>query len=246
MGIREAMSKTPFFPFENTITIDERQFTPEQVLQGISSQLVDERKVKLFESVKNRCFDYPIVCENLYDTGNINAIIRSAENFGLANIHIIESIRTKISARTTQGAHKWVEISKWQQGPECFQSLKNQGFQLVATTLSERSHSFYDLDFNKPYALILGNEKDGVSPIAQEMADHHVLIPTVGLSQSFNVSVAAALMMGHWHYEIHHLKKFHSLSCEQKENLKARYFLRSLKNIQHKPNMLANLIEQAL
>jgi rhodanese-related sulfurtransferase len=81
------------------------------------------------------------------------------------------------------------------------QKQKEQGRQIISTALSDRSVSMLDIDWTKPTTLVIGNEKDGVTQEAMDLSDELCIIPTVGFSQSFNLSVAAAILLNHIHLE---------------------------------------------
>jgi tRNA (guanosine-2'-O-)-methyltransferase len=190
--------------------------------------LTPKRVKRIQEVVGGRTPNLTMVLERLYDLGNISAIIRTAENLGLMDMHIIESTETKYSSRTTQGAHKWITKHKWDNTLTCMKKLKAEGFQIVATGLSAEAIPLNELDLSIPTAIIVGNEKDGVSTEAMEFADVNCVIPTTGFSQSFNVSIAAAIMLS---YAFFKRDSGHSsLSAEERMFLEAEYMLRTYKS----------------
>ncbi len=219
------------FPFESQIPIEHDYKAPYQkVLEHIWPLLTDERRKKIERVVQGRCFSNVVVMEGIYDRGNISAVMRSAEALGLGQVHLIElGEKFKESQRTTAGADKWVEMKKWKSTKECVQALKAQGKQIVVTHLDATSKPIAEIDFSKPSALVLGNEKDGVSREMIEAADHRVIIPMEGFVQSYNISVAGALCF----YQMYqsHLQKTHragDLTETQMEILKAVYAARTL------------------
>lgn len=74
-------------------------------------------------------------------------------------------------------------------------TLQQQGFRVCAAHFSDRARDYRAYDFTQPTALLLGSEKDGVSDEAAALADEHLIIPMYGMVQSFNVSVAASLLL---------------------------------------------------
>lgn len=217
------------FPFNDPIKLLGKDFTAQQVLQVVSPLLTEERRKKIQRVASERCFDFVPVLENIYDRGNASAVMRSAEAFGFAQVHMIElGEKFKESQRTTAGADKWTEVNKWKSTAECVQELKRQGKQIVVTHLSESSKAISDVDFSKPTALVLGNEKDGVSREMVQAADHCVLLPMVGFVQSYNISVAAALCFYHaFEDRKRRLGRSASVSDFEIETLKAIYSLRT-------------------
>lgn len=218
------------FPFAEPIHIKNNlSASSAQVLKHIAPLLTSERLQKIERVVDSRCFSQSIVLENIYDRGNASAVMRSAEALGLTSVHLIElSEKLKESQRTTAGADKWVEVTRWKSTADCVQELKKQGKQIVVTHLSAQSKPIAEIDFSKPTALVLGNEKDGASPEMVKAADHCVILPMVGFVQSYNISVAAALCFYHLYQDrLRRLGQHSDLSPEQKNILKAIYCLRT-------------------
>lgn len=199
------------------------------VLEKIGPLLTPERREKIDRVVSLRNFDTAVVLESIYDRGNISAVMRSAEGLGFGNFHVIETQeKFKESARVTQGADKWVEVKKWKQTADCVKSLKEQGYAICVTHLDATSKPLHEIDFSKKTALVLGNEKDGVSPEMVAAADHRVIIPMSGFVQSFNISVAGALSL--YHISQDRLKKNGtnaSLTKEEQDILRAYYYMRT-------------------
>ena len=74
-------------------------------------------------------------------------------------------------------------------------ALKAQNMQVLVTHLSDKAVDFRDIDYTKPTAILFGQEKYGVTDEAIAMCDQDIVIPMVGMVQSLNVSVAAALVL---------------------------------------------------
>lgn len=199
------------------------------VLEKIGPLLTDERRQKIERVVSLRNFDTAVVLESIYDRGNVSAVMRSAEGLGFGNFHVIETQeKFKESARVTQGADKWVEVKKWKKTTDCVRALKEQGFKICVTHLDEKSKPLHEVDFSGKTALVLGNEKDGVSPEMIEAADERIIIPMTGFVQSFNISVAGALSL--YHISQDRLKKLGSnasLTSEEQGILQAYYYMRT-------------------
>lgn len=198
------------------------------VLQNIAPLLTLNRKNRIDQVVNHRNFSNCMVLEGIYDRGNISAVMRTAEGLGFANFHVIETQeKFKEANRVTQGADKWVEVKKWKTTSEAVKAIKQQGYQLVVTTL-EASKPIEEIDFTVPTALVLGNEKDGASREMIEAADHRIIIPMNGFVQSFNISVAGAISMYHIYRErMQKLGHNGDLTEEQKNILKAYYYMRT-------------------
>lgn len=225
------------FPYPSEIEL-EKGFTVSyrEVLKYIWPLLTEERRSKITKVAEKRNFNVTVVLENIYDRGNVSAVMRSQEAFGFGCVEVIEGgERFKNANRVSSGAEKWLHIRKWKNSLECCHQLKKEGYQVCVTSL-ESSKPMAEIDWCKPTALVLGNEKDGVSKELLEQADERFIIPMVGFVQSFNISVAGAVSLYHIH---RHLTEKGSLSSgqegfssvlteEQVEVLKAHYALKTL------------------
>lgn len=200
-----------------------------EVLKHIWPLLTPERQQRIEQVVQGRTYDISVVLENIYDRGNSSAVMRSAEALGLALVDSINATdKFKESQRTTAGADKWVEVRHWKNTMDCVKQLKSEGRQIVVTYLSEKSKNISEVDFSKPTALVLGNEKDGATPEIVAAADHCVILPMVGFVQSYNISVAGALCFYHIYMDrCRRLGQSGSLTEEQKSMLRAVYALRT-------------------
>lgn len=192
--------------------------------------LTPERRARIEQVVSERSTSIIPVCEDLFDRGNVSAVLRSAEAFGLGEVHLIQTHeKFKESQRTTAGADKWLEIRQWKKTRDCILHLKERGYQIVATHLAPKSVPLHDLDFSQPTAIVLGNEKEGVSPELVALADHCAIIPMRGFVQSFNISVAASLSFYVASRQREQKRgRFGDLSPEHQERLKATFALRTL------------------
>jgi len=217
------------FPFSSEIEINsDLRVHYSLVLQHIAPSLTSDRLKKIENVIQNRCFDVAVVLESIYDRGNISAVMRTSEALGFVNFHVIETQeKFKEANRVTQGSDKWVEVKKWKTTAESVRALKDQGYQICVTTL-EGARPIGEVDFSKPTAFVLGNEKEGVSREMIAAADEKIIIPMQGFVQSFNISVAGAL--GLYHIQQDRLRRTgrHSeLTREQMDILKAHYCLRT-------------------
>lgn len=218
------------FPFSNEISLGSgKTVTAEKVCEKIGPLLTADRFQKIERVVSARAYNHVVVLENIYDRGNASAVMRSAEGFGFGQCHVIElGEKFKESQRTTAGADKWVEVKKWKSTLDCVKELKSQGKQIVVTHLDSTSKNIAEVDFTKPSAIVLGNEKDGVSKEMIAAADHRVILPMVGFVQSYNISVAGALCFYHIYMDRLRRQGFHGdLTENQKTILKAHYYMRT-------------------
>lgn len=215
---------------EGRFEIGGRSFFASEVVEKLEPHLTPERVRRVTQVVDGRTYSIATVAEHLYDIGNISAVMRSAESFGFLSFHLIErsGARYKMSDRISRGSEKWLDIHKYSATSPCVSTLKSQGFQVFATDLNA-THNIEDIDFSQKVAFVFGNEKDGISEEVRSLADGRFRIPMYGFAQSFNISVAAALCFYHAHMgRCRKLGSSGDLTEEEKLNLKAHYYLRTL------------------
>lgn len=172
-----------------------------QRLYEILAEHLTERKSELFESIVNNRTRYlTVVLEDIYQAQNTSAIQRTAESWGIQDLHIIENDHYfKHHKRIAKGAGNWLSLHRYNEAVNnseaCFKHLKEQGYQIAVTMLHEDAISIQDLDLSKKTAVVLGTELTGASATAQKYADVKIIVPTYGFTESLNVGAAAAVIV---------------------------------------------------
>ncbi len=167
-----------------------------QIIETLRPYMLQERFDTLTTALATRMRGLTVVLESLYDPGNQAAVFRSADAFGLTDVHIIKPQNaTKTSARAvSRGAEKWLDLHKWKSTEACVEQLRKQGFTIAVSDL-EAASPLESLNFSKPTAIVFGSERWGVSDAMRASADVRFKIPMRGFVQSYNISVAAALTL---------------------------------------------------
>ncbi len=161
--------------------------------------LVSEHKKELFNKVLDqRTRHITVVIEDVFQSQNASAVLRSCDCFGIQDIHIIENRNEyDINPLVALGSTKWLTMQKYNEKTyntvECINSLKEKGYTIVATSPHEEDILLDELPLDKPIALLFGTEAEGLTDKALEMADVHMKIPMYGFTESFNISVSAAM-----------------------------------------------------
>lgn len=154
-----------------------------------------ERQARLEHVLSLRQKDLTLVLANIHDPHNVSAIYRSADAFGVATLHLYytNTAFPTLGSKCSASARKWVESIRIKTPGELQKIM--QGYQILATSCSPLAKPFGEYDFTKPTAVIMGNEHSGVPEELQSIVNGELYIPMYGLIQSFNVSVAAALIL---------------------------------------------------
>lgn len=201
------------------------------------SEFVSQQRLQTIEKVLGeRTRHLTVVLEDLHKPHNANAVLRSCDGFGIQDVHIIEN-RTVFGTEgaVSIGAHQWLDLHRYRDSDQdnivaCMDTLRSQGYQIVATSPHTNEVSLPELDVTQKTALVFGTERYGVSEALISQADACVRIPMYGFSESFNLSVSAAVCL----YEV--TKKIRvgsllkgALTESEKEELRFQWLKRSVK-----------------
>lgn len=155
-----------------------------------------ERYQKIRHMLSMRQTSLTVCMEQVHKPHNVSAVIRSCDAVGIHNVHAVwDEENKKLRGGTAMGSQNWVYMQSHDSIGSAVAHLKAQNMQVLVTHLSDDAVDFRDIDYTQPTAIILGQEKHGATPEAIELADQDIVIPMVGMVQSLNVSVAAALVL---------------------------------------------------
>ena len=217
------------FPLNKNISLEAGLSVHYEIVNKLISPLLTEsRQGKIAKVAASRNFSNCVVLEGIYDRGNISAVMRTAEALGFVNFHVIETqTKFKEANRVTQGADKWTEVQKWKSTIDCVTHLKKLGHTIVVTSL-EASKPMHEVDWTVPTALVLGNEKEGITEQMKSLSDERIILPMSGFVQSYNISVAGALSLYHiYQARTQNLGTCADVTDEEIEILKAHYAIRT-------------------
>jgi tRNA (guanosine-2'-O-)-methyltransferase len=155
-----------------------------------------ERLTRITHMLNHRQPDLTVFLEEVHKPHNLAAIVRTADAIGVSDVHATwEDITERLSGHTATGSQNWVNVHSHETLEDAVKALRDQGMQIIATNLSDSAIDFREVDYTKPTAILMGQEKYGISQEALALADQEVVIPMVGMCQSLNVSVASALIL---------------------------------------------------
>ncbi len=164
--------------------------------------MTPERYERIRQTLDCRQPDLTVITDEVYKPHNLSAIARTCDAVGIPEIHCVwPRHKYRLKTSSTAGSAEWLEVKTHADIETGITHLKNQGMKVVAAHLTDRAIDYRDYDFTQPTALLMGTEKEGVSDIASEMSDEHLIIPMRGMVHSFNVSVAAAIILNEAHFQ---------------------------------------------
>ncbi|MGH7202142.1 MAG: TrmH family RNA methyltransferase [Planctomycetaceae bacterium] len=192
-----------------------------ELLSQLERLVTPRRLAALERALDERTRHVTVVLEDLHSPHNAGACLRTCEAFGVQDVHIVENANGFQESDVACGAARWLTVHRYGDGEDntaaCLSALKERGHRLIAavpppgrrqrTAVDQEKQSaapraaavvtLKDLDITARTALLFGSERDGLSPTALGLAEGFVAVPTVGLTESLNLSVAVALCVHH-------------------------------------------------
>lgn len=206
-------------------------------LEFLSQFITDERKQRFEEVLDYRTRHITVVLEDIFQPHNASAVLRSCDLTGVQDVHIIENHFTyDINPDVVMGSNKWLDIHRYNEldfnTPTVIEHLKDKGYQIVATCPHRDDFMPETLPLDKPVALVFGTEKTGITDYVMEHADRFVRIPMYGFTESYNISVSAALLVYTLTHRLHEMTDIDwHLSEEEKEEVRLEWARRTLNRI---------------
>lgn len=170
------------------------------MLEFLSQFITDERKQRFEEVLDYRTRHITVVLEDIFQPHNASAVMRSCDLMGVQDVHVVENNNHyDVNPEVVMGSTKWLNLNYYESSefntPAAFERLHAMGYKIVATCPHRDDFTPDTLPLDQPVALVFGTEKEGLSDYAIEHADMHVHIPMYGFTESFNISVSAALLL---------------------------------------------------
>ena len=172
-----------------------------ELINYLKGFLLPERINTIEKVLSKRTRYMTIVLEDIYQSQNANAVLRTCECFGIQDVHIIENRNPyKANPDVVRGASKWLTMHRYnshpKNTPEAFERLKKEGYRMVVTSPQANDVDLPAFDLHKgKFAIVVGNEREGISKYAQSHADEFLKVPMLGFTESLNLSVCTALIV---------------------------------------------------
>jgi tRNA (guanosine-2'-O-)-methyltransferase len=209
----------------------------EKLQTYLETFVTDKRKAIFTRVLAERTRHFTVVLEDIYQPHNSSAVIRSCDIFGVQDVHVIQNkYSSSVSRHVAKGSQKWLDIKKYNQSAtntqDCLDDLRNDGYQIIATTPHNESCFLHEFDITKKSAFVFGVEKDGVSEYTMNQADGFLKIPMVGFTESLNISVAAAIILQDITTKLRASNIHWQLSDQEKKLLFSEWIQKSIKSIE--------------
>lgn len=138
-----------------------------------------------------------VALDGVFDGHNVGAILRSADAFGVQEVHAVENGREamRVNRKVARGTDGWVDLFRWPDRAAMLADLRRRGYALWVAAADDGNVDIADWPARQPTAFLFGNEHRGVSAELRRDADACFALPMVGMVESLNVSVATALTL---------------------------------------------------
>ena len=182
---------------ENELSIE----TKEGLVAYLERFVTPQRRDLIQKNIELRTRHIAVMLENIYQPHNASAVLRSCDCFGVQDAYIIEDINEyRINPEVAMGATKWLTLHRFQSlefnsTARCLERMKEAGYTIAATTLRPGAVMLPEISIEQKLVLCFGTEEDGLSDYVHEQADLYLQIPMYGFTQSYNISVSAALCL---------------------------------------------------
>lgn len=160
----------------------------------MSTDALPDRPRRVRDALDQRLGSLVVVAESVRRRHNVSAILRSAEAFGVHEVHLVTA-GFRPSAGASRAAERWVRTRVFPTTEASLAELRERGFRVYVADFLPGAFTPETVPVDGPLAVVLGSEVRGVSDAARAMADGAVVIPMVGLTRSLNVSVSAAILV---------------------------------------------------
>lgn len=209
----------------------------DETLIEFLKQFIKERRWDLFQQVIEQRTRYlTVALEDIYQAQNASAVLRTSDCFGIQDVHIIENFNEfKINPDVELGAAQWLNIYQYNSLEnntlETIKHLKNNGYRIVATTPHTNDTDLDNFDLSRgKAALFFGSEQPGLSEIVMDNADEFLKIPMYGFTESFNISVSAAIILHQLKLKLRSSDIDWQLSKEEKTSILLNWLKYSIKD----------------
>jgi len=200
------------------------------------SGFVTENRIEKFNKIiDSRTRHVTIALEDIYQPHNASAVLRSCECFGVQDVHIIENEnKYEVNPDVALGSSKWLTLNRYNKKEhntsDCIRKLKKEGYHIVATSSHKNDCTIEQLPLDNKVALFFGTELHGLSSEVLDHADSYVKIPMYGFTESFNISVSAAICLFSITSRLRNSAIKWQLSGKEKSDIKLQWLKNSIKD----------------
>ncbi len=210
---------------------DKRKFTA-----FLEEYVTSERRGKMNKVLDSRTDYITVALEDIYQSHNASAVLRSCDAFGIQDVHIIENRnKYRINPGVALGSSGWLTLNRYNSGSDnsldAVTELKKRGYRIIATMPYDSDVDLEEFDLEKgKCALFFGTEMHGLSDTVLSRADGFMKIPMFGFVESFNISVSCAISLHHLTWSLRRSSIPWQLTPERKADVYLDWLRKSVRN----------------
>jgi len=170
-------------------------WTTEGIITVLEPLVVEPRRDRIWELVNRRTDNVTVAMDAPHDPHNGAAVMRTCDAFGLQTVHVVEALEPFLFVKkVSMGTERWVDVERHSAYEPAIARLRGLGYTLVSA-VADGTLVPADLASIEKLALVMGNERDGVSADFMRASEHTVRIPMRGMVESLNMSVSTAILL---------------------------------------------------
>lgn len=168
------------------------------MLKKLTTEALIKRKGDIAKLKSKPRPEVYLILDNIRSMYNVGAIFRTADAAGVKKLYLCGITATPPRKEIEKTALKTVDFVPWEYfetAVEIIKKLKVQNVKIVALEQTDQSQNYHTFSYNKPIAIIIGHETEGISQKALDLCDASIEIPMNGISNSLNVATAAGIVL---------------------------------------------------
>ena len=200
------------------------------------SEFVTENRLAQFKRVlADRTRYITVLLEDIYQSQNASAVLRTCDCTGIQDVHIVEEHNVyEINRDVALGSDQWLSLHYYNKDEDniyqAVKALKGRGYRIVATSPHKEGSTPEQFMLQKgKAALLFGTELNGLSERALGLADEYLQIPMAGFTESYNISVSAAIVLYTMRKRLEASSLPWRLAHEEKQELLLKWLRNSIK-----------------
>ncbi len=207
----------------------------DELIDFLKELVTDDRLALFYKKLAERTRYITIAVEDLYQTHNTSAVLRSCECFGVQDVHVVEQDYSyQVNEDIALGSANWIDIIRYNSTQnnsiEAITSLKQKGYRIVATTPHTNDVNLEDFNIEKgKAAFFFGTELTGLSQTVLDNADEFMKIPMYGFTESFNISVSVGIIMHQLTQKLRHSSINWHLTHNEKQDILLQWLTYSIR-----------------
>lgn len=208
-------------------------WSTEGLISVLEPLVLEQRRARILEVIEGRTDNVTVAMDAPHDPHNGAAVLRTCDAFGIQQVHVVERLEPFLFVRKVSlGTERWVDVHRHATQQSAITQLQSAGY-LVVAACADGELVPSDLAQFERFALIMGNERDGISEAFLSASAHRVKIPMRGFVESLNMSVSTAILV---HAAMAHRKG--DMVESRRREIYARGLVRSVVRVR---DVLANL-----